>query len=238
VDWCSLQKARIINLSLGSKTLTPAAERLYIRLQQEGILVISSSGNGYNDDYNYPASFDAVVSVGATDSSGRRASFSNYNDQVNIVAPGVAIRSTSPLSAISDGTNVYEMRSMEYSTMVNEPLSGKLHDAGSGISDLEYANARGKICIAPRGITSFLDKALLCEKYGGIALVVYNNATGLFTGTLVGEGLVSVPVVGVSQIDGALLKRQGSEAEIVISPLMAGYSTKSGTSMATAFGEL
>jgi serine protease len=113
VDWCSLQNARIINLSLGSRASgTPAAERLYNQLQQDGILVISSSGNGYNDEYNYPASFDSVISVGAVDTQGKRASFSNFNDQVNIVAPGVAIRSTSPLSAISDGTYVYEMRAM------------------------------------------------------------------------------------------------------------------------------
>lgn len=234
VDWCSTQNARIINLSLGSSASgTPAAERLYRQLQEDGVLVISSSGNGYNADYNYPASFDTVVSVGAIDSDGKRASFSNYNDQVNIVAPGVAIRSTSPLSAISDGTYVYEMRAFEYSQPVGEQLAGYLHDAGSGNSDHEYENARGKICIAQRGTISFLDKALLCEKHGGIALVVYNNVTGLFAGTLMEEGIVSIPAVGVSQVDGALLKRR--QSTVTISPLVAGYSTRSGTSMATAF---
>jgi hypothetical protein len=40
VDWCSLQNARIINLSLGSRALSgtlAAVERLYNQLQQDGI---------------------------------------------------------------------------------------------------------------------------------------------------------------------------------------------------------
>jgi serine protease len=234
VSWCADQKARLINLSLGSRASgTPAAERFYKRLEEDGILVVSSSGNDYSDAYNYPASFDSVVSVGAVDENGQRARFSNYNDQVNIVAPGVAIRSTAPVLAISDGSGqTYSMRLMEHSVMVRETMSAAIHDAEQGVIDLDYDNALGKICIAERGTISFLDKALLCEKYGGIAMVIYNNETGFMTGTLAERDLVSIPVVSVSQTDGEALRRQNAA---VISPLIAGYMTRSGTSMAAPF---
>lgn len=234
VSWCADQQARLINLSLGSRASgTPAAERLYKQLEQDGILVVSSSGNDYSEAYNYPASFDSVVSVGAVDQNGRRASFSNYNDQVNIVAPGVDIRSTAPVSAIADTAGqTYEMRVMEHSVMVRETISAAIHDAGRGVTEDEYVDARGKICVAERGTISFIDKALLCEKYGGTAMVIFNNETGLLAGTLMEEGLVSIPVVAVSQIVGAALRRQSSA---LISPLVAGYTTRSGTSMAAPF---
>ena len=47
-------------------------------------------------DSSYPASYDSVVSVAAVDSSGNHASFSQYNNQVEVAAPGVGVRSTLP----------------------------------------------------------------------------------------------------------------------------------------------
>jgi serine protease len=53
-------------------------------------------------DYSYPASYNSVLSVGAIDdSTNEKASFSNYNDEVDVAAPGVQVLSISLPSSAS-----------------------------------------------------------------------------------------------------------------------------------------
>lgn len=61
----------------------------------KGGVVIFAAGND-NLPYGAPANYEPIISVGAIDQDGTRASFSNYGDWVDIAAPGVAIRSTIP----------------------------------------------------------------------------------------------------------------------------------------------
>ena len=60
------------------------------------ILLVAAAGNDGNSAKSYPASYDAVMSVAAVDSNENRASYSQYNDQVEIAAPGSAVQSTYP----------------------------------------------------------------------------------------------------------------------------------------------
>jgi thermitase len=89
--------AKVINLSLGggySDTMKSAVDYAY----NKGCVIVAAAGNSGNNSYLYPASFDNVISVAATDSNDLRASFSNYNDKVDVAAPGVSI-----LSAVLNG---------------------------------------------------------------------------------------------------------------------------------------
>ncbi len=108
VQWAIAQGADVINLSLGGtvylgqKTSShPSA--LYSEAAARGILVFAASGNestrlGSATDfgyvYSYPASFDGVISVAATDGADKLVSFSNRGDTVDIAAPGYQDLST------------------------------------------------------------------------------------------------------------------------------------------------
>ena len=59
--------------------------------------------NGTTDLF-YPAAYDNVVSVGASDEDDLRASFSNYGSWVDIAAPGNVILSTFPMAQCSAST--------------------------------------------------------------------------------------------------------------------------------------
>jgi subtilisin family serine protease len=60
-----------------------------------GILVLASSGNsGYSDQIASPACLSNVTSVGAVNDGDSVASFSNTADILDILAPGVSIRTT------------------------------------------------------------------------------------------------------------------------------------------------
>ncbi|MDR2962158.1 MAG: S8 family serine peptidase [Bacteroidales bacterium] len=60
----------------------------------KGCTVVFSTGNNYSAAVNYPAKLSGVISVGAIDNKGIRASFSNYGSELDVVAPGVDIYTT------------------------------------------------------------------------------------------------------------------------------------------------
>jgi len=87
----------VVSLSLGGYYYSSISEEFYKKLYEEqGILFIAAAGNGGNSNKLYPASYPSLMSVAAIDSNKNRASFSTFNDQVEISAPGVLIESSLP----------------------------------------------------------------------------------------------------------------------------------------------
>ena len=64
----------------------------------KGGLVVFAAGNE-NIQYGAPANYEPCLAVGAMTESGKRASFSNYGDWVDLCAPGSNIISTHPGSS-------------------------------------------------------------------------------------------------------------------------------------------
>ena len=84
--------ADVIQLSL-SVAQTTAIDNAIQTAINNGIPVICASGN-QNSSVAYPANNPNVISVGATNQSDQKASFSNFGQYLFISAPGVQIRST------------------------------------------------------------------------------------------------------------------------------------------------
>jgi subtilisin family serine protease len=85
--------AKIISMSLGgsgSATLQAAV----IKATNNGSLLIAAAGNSSDSTVSYPAGYPEVVSVAATDNRDQRVSFSSFNNDVEIAAPGVNVTST------------------------------------------------------------------------------------------------------------------------------------------------
>lgn len=94
INQCQAAGANITSMSLGGSGQSTAERQAFEQSYAAGMLHIAAAGNGGNSSLSYPASYDAVVSVAAVDSSGAKASFSQYNNQVEIAAPGVNVNST------------------------------------------------------------------------------------------------------------------------------------------------
>lgn len=94
VIWAADHGAKIINMSLGgsdsSQTLIDAVNYAY----NLGCVLVAASGNSNTNQPFYPAAYDHVIAVGATNSSDQRASFSNYGSYLDVTAPGEGITST------------------------------------------------------------------------------------------------------------------------------------------------
>merc|ERR1712151_522659 len=110
VQGCVDQGASVVSLSLGCNNCrTQTEDAFYTRLyEKENILLVAAAGNSGNSARSYPASYGAIMSVGAMTSSEKRSSFSQFNDQVEISAPGSGVRSTIPGNnfATWDGTSM------------------------------------------------------------------------------------------------------------------------------------
>jgi len=97
VETCVDNGAKVVSLSLGGGAPSQITEDFYKELYEDkGILFIAAAGNGGSSSLLYPASYPALMSVAAIDSNKNTASFSQYNNQVEISGPGVAIKSTIP----------------------------------------------------------------------------------------------------------------------------------------------
>ncbi|TVP78222.1 S8 family serine peptidase [Thioalkalivibrio sp.] len=83
--------ADVINLSLGGGTFVEAQRDLYRDIRGRGIFVIAASGND-GGAVGFPAAYDAVFAVGATDAINRRAPYSSFGPELDFVAPGGDMR--------------------------------------------------------------------------------------------------------------------------------------------------
>jgi subtilisin family serine protease len=90
-------KARVLNLSIGGGE-DPAERDIIADVLADGIVVVAAMGNEFEEGNptSYPAAYDGVVAVGASDEVDRRASFSCTGPHISLVAPGVNIISTVP----------------------------------------------------------------------------------------------------------------------------------------------
>jgi len=94
VDYCVQSGAEVVSMSLGTssdvQTMHDAMDAAYAA----GALLVAAAGNDYGGAVSYPAAYDSVVAVSATDSSDNLASFSSVGPEVELAAPGVSILST------------------------------------------------------------------------------------------------------------------------------------------------
>ncbi|MEP7217451.1 MAG: S8 family serine peptidase, partial [Bacteroidota bacterium] len=97
--------AQIINCSWGGPGYSQAEQDLMDVVTRMGSCVIAAAGNegeGRNS-ISYPASYRNVLSVGSVQRNDQHSSFSSYNIEVGISAPGDAIYSTVPRQTAQSG---------------------------------------------------------------------------------------------------------------------------------------
>jgi len=99
IEWAVNNGMDVISMSLGgsqtSTTLQQACDAAYAN----GVLLVAAAGNEGKkntklDNVSYPAKYDSVIAVAATDINDVRATFSSTGPAVEVAAPGVSIYST------------------------------------------------------------------------------------------------------------------------------------------------
>lgn len=94
IDWARTHGAKVINLSLGASNADPTLQAAVDNAFNAGVVVVAASGNS-GGAVLYPAAFPNAIAVGANNSSGARSSFSSYGPELDVMAPGESVFSTS-----------------------------------------------------------------------------------------------------------------------------------------------
>jgi serine protease len=83
--------ADIINCSWGLLNQSQSEQDIINAVWEEGVLIIASAGGNSNDTPIYPAAYDHVMAVTATDQTDHKAYFAGFGSWVDISAPGVEV---------------------------------------------------------------------------------------------------------------------------------------------------
>ncbi|MFC1856735.1 S8 family serine peptidase [Thermodesulfobacteriota bacterium] len=267
IQYAIANGAQIVNCSFGGSDFLEIEYNAFVGLRDAGVLAVCAAGNdGLNTDdagnENYPAGYDLdnIVSVAASTQIDTLASLSNYGLlSVDLMAPGIAIKSTVPAAGYTDASVSYQ----DDSSTIELPAIGMAHagttdengitalayDCGQGYLDEVPDSVNGYIALIKRGNRDGVDfffsqKTENAQSKGAIAVIIYNDVVDDFDqngGTLVTPG-DWVPVVSITNADGlALISLIPNSGEPIPFPLTlinkpldetSSYTSISGTSMA------
>ncbi|AJF65597.1 hypothetical protein SVTN_15450 [Streptomyces vietnamensis] len=187
-------RVNVVNMSIGFDFAWPThpVAQGADRLVRRGVPVVASIGNnGTNGLYSAgaPGVGNQVIGV---------ASFDNTHTNL-------------PYFTITpDGTKIgYE----PLQGTPPPPTSGSFPMARTGTpttaddacDPLPAGSLTGKVALVRRGTCPFHTKARNAELAGATGVVIYNNRPGRFSGSAPGEPALTIPVVGVSDTEGALI---------------------------------
>lgn len=232
----------VISMSLSGTTKQKKEKDAFDLLYSQGILSVAAASNEGIDQYHYPASYDSVVSVAALDADMNIATFSQFNDQVELAAPDVHVYSSIPyldIGTLTVSGITYEGVWMEFSGITDpNSITGELAYGGLCGEPGKPEEWGGKVVVCQRGDYTFLQKVQNVMAGGGIAAVIYNNLEGLNSGTLVEELPGVIPAITLSKADGeeVVAEYLGEEGEVYTYyewPYESGYAYYDGTSMST-----
>lgn len=111
IYWAIEQDVHIINMSFGTDRYSQALEDAVKAASDKGILIVAAAGNqgkSGTDTVEYPAAFSEVIAVGSVDAQGEVSDFSAKGEELEVVAPGEAVRVTGAFGAdmVVSGTSM------------------------------------------------------------------------------------------------------------------------------------
>jgi subtilisin family serine protease len=93
--WCARNDIQLANMSLGSP-MGSIFMRLAVQYAaKKGVVLIAAAGNNAGK-VGYPAGYDDVIAISASDVKDKMAEFSSRGKKVEFIAPGVAVKSSIP----------------------------------------------------------------------------------------------------------------------------------------------
>lgn len=185
---------QVVNQSIGSSFQWPEypSAKAADRLVNAGVVMVASIGNsGTSGLYaaGAPGVGKHVIGVASYDNSHSRLNeFMLSGDNTAIgyqQATGSAIAPTSG----------------------SQPMSrtGTVASTADGCSALTPGSLTGTVALIRRGTCSFYQKAFNAQTAGAAGVVLYNNVPGRIAPTVVGTPAITIPVVSVSDAEGALI---------------------------------
>ena len=110
IYWCIENDMDIINMSFGTTAYSPSLAQAISDAQKAGIIVIAAAGNKGTEtaSIDYPAAFNNVIAVGASDGDNTLTDFTSRGDGIDVLAPGEKVWSYGAFAGLQalDGTSI------------------------------------------------------------------------------------------------------------------------------------
>lgn len=148
------QGVDVISISLGTPYHDTFVQEAIEIATKAGIVVVAASGNDGCDCMSYPARYPEVVAVGALNSSGLPADFSSWGGELDILAPGSGIRTTTWTN--TNGTSAYasNVAGTSFATPYVAGLIASMKPLQNGTNPLQLFGALGESTSRPGGMTT------------------------------------------------------------------------------------
>lgn len=124
--YAAAQGADVISLSLGSDLPDEYVREAIRTATAAGSVVVAAAGNSGCDCMVYPANYPEVVAVGALDTGNQPAGFSSYGANLDILAPGTQMLTTSWLAANQTGAYTSGVNGTSFATPLVSGLLTRL----------------------------------------------------------------------------------------------------------------
>ncbi|WP_026021811.1 S8 family serine peptidase [Bacillus timonensis] len=186
IDKAIEDKVDVINLSLGNTINGPdwPTSLALDKATEKGIVAVTSSGN----------SGPMVWTVGSPGTSSKAIS-------VGASTPPMTL----PYLTVGFADRKIQLQPLQGSIPWKLQKKYEIVKAGIGTESI-FPKAKNKIVLMERGQITFTQKAVRAYEAGAIAVLIYNNTDGNFSGTL--EQELPIPVASLSKEDGEWLKKQ------------------------------
>lgn len=166
--------ASVISMSLGGSSFDSTLQDAISYAYTHNVPVVAAAGNcGTGTEsgcttqpagvMSYPALFDHVISVGATDINDQRASFSSYGPRLDIMAPGSG-SIVSPTWTPNNGTSLYS--GTLYGTSFSTPQVASLVALVKSIRPNSSVDDVRALLMATATKTGAMNTASYSEQYG------------------------------------------------------------------------
>lgn len=94
IEYAIANNADVISMSFGGYAFSQTMQLLFDEAYTNNIVCVAAAGNDNSSNESYPASYNHVISVAASNQNDAKAGFSNYGTAVDVTAPGTNILST------------------------------------------------------------------------------------------------------------------------------------------------
>ena len=88
IRWATDHGAKVLNLSLGGGSYSQVMASAVDYAWKHGVTVVCAAGNTGRGKVEYPAAYPHAIAVGAVGPSGKKAPYSSFGKELDLVAPG------------------------------------------------------------------------------------------------------------------------------------------------------
>ena len=214
IVYSALAGARVICMSFGDAVYSPMTKAAIDVAHSLNCVLIASAGNDGKIGKRYPAGYEHVIAVGATNTFNNRAPFSSFGSRIGMVAPGTGImttarrggyrsfQGTSASAPIVAGTAALLLSVNP--ALNNDDITGMLLSSAKDLGeigwDIEYGaglvnplNALGKKGRYEAGISSPKRDAIINVKNQKELAIIGSTMIPLFTSWSLEFGIGEVP---------------------------------------------